>query len=416
MKIVDKPWGREEWLELNDRYCCKRIYINKGYRTSYQYHNHKVETNCLISGTAELWLENDEGIVEKKIIKGGDFFNVHPPKKHRLIALSDLILYEASTPEVDDVFRIQDDSNRGDGKINTEHTQVKEKIILSDLKDTDEITYRVDGRVFKFNPNKEVILRLYANSQRLKNFLPQFIEIDDFTLSYKWIDGDNLYNIRDSQVYRDFLSYLQSMIESSKIWKDGDTVINFYKTKHKKRNELVIKKYGNEILSKNFLINGKYMNSLNQILSDLNLQEMSENPFYSNFHGDLHFKNIIYGDGFTLIDWRESFNGSCEGGDLYYDLAKLYTGCVFPFSLFNKPELITFSEISENVINYDYPINDEISQFLIDYKKFLDENNYDFEKIKKIAGLIFYQISPLHEYPISKIFVYKSIEILNEFK
>lgn len=99
MKIVTKPWGKEEWLELNPAYCYKRIYINAGHKTSYQYHNFKYETNYIISGEAEIWLENDIGVVEKKIMKEGEFFNVPPPKKHRVIALTDLILQEVSTPE-----------------------------------------------------------------------------------------------------------------------------------------------------------------------------------------------------------------------------------------------------------------------------------------------------------------------------
>jgi NDP-sugar pyrophosphorylase family protein/mannose-6-phosphate isomerase-like protein (cupin superfamily) len=120
-KIIYKPWGREEWLELNDRYCYKRIYINAGYKTSFQYHNYKIETNYIISGEAEIWLENDEGIIEKTIMKSGDYFNVKPPKKHRVIALTDIILQEVSTPEVDDVIRIEDDTNRSDGRIESEH-------------------------------------------------------------------------------------------------------------------------------------------------------------------------------------------------------------------------------------------------------------------------------------------------------
>ena len=121
MKTIYKPWGREEWLELNDKYCYKRIYINAGTKTSYQYHDKKLETNYIIKGTAEIWLENDEGIVEKKIMKAGDFFTVEPPKKHRVIAITDIILQEVSTPEVDDVIRISDDSGRGSGKIEHEH-------------------------------------------------------------------------------------------------------------------------------------------------------------------------------------------------------------------------------------------------------------------------------------------------------
>ncbi len=68
MKTVSKPWGKEIWLELNDKYCYKRIYINAGTRTSYQYHENKLETNYIIDGEAEVWLEDDNGIVEKKII------------------------------------------------------------------------------------------------------------------------------------------------------------------------------------------------------------------------------------------------------------------------------------------------------------------------------------------------------------
>jgi mannose-6-phosphate isomerase-like protein (cupin superfamily) len=59
MRIIHKPWGREEWIELNDKYCYKRIYINKGYKTSFQYHNFKHETNYIISGDAEIWLEDE---------------------------------------------------------------------------------------------------------------------------------------------------------------------------------------------------------------------------------------------------------------------------------------------------------------------------------------------------------------------
>ena len=123
MKVVSKPWGKEIWLELNEKYCYKRIYINAGTRTSYQYHENKLETNYIIDGKAEVWLENDEGVIKKKVMKKDDFFTVIPPRKHRVIALTDLILQEVSTPEVDDVIRIEDDSGRGAGRIDSEHSE-----------------------------------------------------------------------------------------------------------------------------------------------------------------------------------------------------------------------------------------------------------------------------------------------------
>ena len=123
MKVVSKPWGKEVWLELNEKYCYKRIYINSGTRTSFQYHVNKLETNYIIEGNAEVWLENDEGVIEKTVMNKDDFFTVVPPRKHRVIALTDLILQEVSTPEVDDVIRIEDDTDRGQGRIDTEHLE-----------------------------------------------------------------------------------------------------------------------------------------------------------------------------------------------------------------------------------------------------------------------------------------------------
>ena len=122
MKIVTKPWGKEIWLELNERYCYKRIYINAGYKTSFQYHEKKLETNYIIEGKAEIWLENDAGVLIKKNMGKDDFFTVIPPKKHRVIAITDIILQEVSTPEVDDVIRIEDDNERKNGRIESEHT------------------------------------------------------------------------------------------------------------------------------------------------------------------------------------------------------------------------------------------------------------------------------------------------------
>ncbi len=121
MRTVNKPWGKEIWLELNQHYCYKRIYINKGHRTSFQYHLEKVETNYIIDGECEIWLENDRGIVEKRLMKKDDYFTVMPPRKHRVVALSDVILQEVSTPHVDDVIRIEDDARRGNGRIEEEH-------------------------------------------------------------------------------------------------------------------------------------------------------------------------------------------------------------------------------------------------------------------------------------------------------
>ena len=119
MKVVNKPWGREEWLELNDKYCYKRIYINAGERTSLEIHNDKLETNYIIEGGAILTMDTGKGRMSTIILRKGDYYTVLPKTKHRIKATCDLIMMEASTPEVDDVIRLEDDYGRVDNQIKT---------------------------------------------------------------------------------------------------------------------------------------------------------------------------------------------------------------------------------------------------------------------------------------------------------
>ena len=129
-KIVSKPWGKEVWLnykkdeEIGDfekKYVMKKLYIQSGTKTSFQYHLKKVETNFLIQGSIEAWFESKPGFIEKKILKPGSIWSIPAGVKHRIITMSDVILMESSSPEVDDVIRVEDDFQRGDGRIKEEH-------------------------------------------------------------------------------------------------------------------------------------------------------------------------------------------------------------------------------------------------------------------------------------------------------
>jgi mannose-6-phosphate isomerase len=99
----------------------KKLYITKGTKTSFQYHQKKIETNFLIQGSIEAWFENEIGIIDKKILRVGSIWSIPAGKKHRIITLEDVILIESSSPEVDDVIRVSDDTERGNGRINEEH-------------------------------------------------------------------------------------------------------------------------------------------------------------------------------------------------------------------------------------------------------------------------------------------------------
>jgi mannose-6-phosphate isomerase len=131
-KRVNKPWGYEIWLtnEPSEFFAFKKIFLRAGTSTSLQFHVEKRETNFLLSGTANLTFENrcrngsdlsiDDALKTKKLV-GPVVVNIAPGFVHRLEAKTDLTLYEASTPELDDVIRIQDNYYRGSGRIEGEH-------------------------------------------------------------------------------------------------------------------------------------------------------------------------------------------------------------------------------------------------------------------------------------------------------
>ena len=83
----------------------KKLYINKGTKTSFQFHKKKQETNFLIKGKVEAWFESKSGFIEKKILSEGAIWSIPPMIKHRIITLEDVILLESS--KVDDVIRMK---------------------------------------------------------------------------------------------------------------------------------------------------------------------------------------------------------------------------------------------------------------------------------------------------------------------
>ncbi len=107
-RITEKPWGHEELLEHNTRYALKKIFIRAGCRTSLQYHRSKCETNYVVSGD----LDVERGTSMVKLAAGADF-TVLPMQHHRITAVTNVTIIECSTPELDDVVRIEDDYGRG---------------------------------------------------------------------------------------------------------------------------------------------------------------------------------------------------------------------------------------------------------------------------------------------------------------
>lgn len=113
MEIVEKPWGRELWIAHTDKYALKIIEVKKGTRSSLQLHVKKHEHIYVDSGVVQIEWENDQGDMKTLILKPGDVIENKPGRKHRTMAVEDTRLIEVSTPELDDVVRLEDDYKRG---------------------------------------------------------------------------------------------------------------------------------------------------------------------------------------------------------------------------------------------------------------------------------------------------------------
>jgi mannose-6-phosphate isomerase len=109
---VDKPWGFELRWAITDRYLGKLIHINQGHSLSLQYHVQKDEFIFLETGALDLQLEDDNGDMQSHRLAPGMSAHVQAGRRHRFVAVEDCDVFEVSSPEIDDVVRIEDTYGR----------------------------------------------------------------------------------------------------------------------------------------------------------------------------------------------------------------------------------------------------------------------------------------------------------------
>jgi len=106
--IVSKPWGHELIWAHTDRYVGKLLHIKAGHALSLQYHERKDETLHLLRGQMRFWAGPSVEQLQELQMKEGDSFRVTVGTVHRMEAVSDVDLLEASTSDLDDVVRLED--------------------------------------------------------------------------------------------------------------------------------------------------------------------------------------------------------------------------------------------------------------------------------------------------------------------
>jgi mannose-6-phosphate isomerase len=110
---VEKPWGWELIWAETDAYAGKILFVQAGESLSLQFHNEKDESWYVLEGRARVELgAKGEGLIEQGVVVAGAAFRFRPGTVHRVRALEDTRILEVSTPQLDDVVRLEDSYGR----------------------------------------------------------------------------------------------------------------------------------------------------------------------------------------------------------------------------------------------------------------------------------------------------------------
>ena len=105
---IEKPWGYELHWAITDLYVAKILHINKGEALSLQYHERKDEFQYVFKGAVDIEVGGADGNLAIHRMSAGDTLHITPGTRHRLTAVEDADIFEVSTPEIDDVVRLED--------------------------------------------------------------------------------------------------------------------------------------------------------------------------------------------------------------------------------------------------------------------------------------------------------------------
>jgi mannose-6-phosphate isomerase-like protein (cupin superfamily) len=109
---VEKPWGHEIVFAYTEKFAGKVLHIRRGEQLSLQFHKAKEEVIYVHEGRIELEIGDPGGPLDVEVVGPGKAYRLCPGVVHRWRALEDSIVLEASTPELEDVVRLEDNYGR----------------------------------------------------------------------------------------------------------------------------------------------------------------------------------------------------------------------------------------------------------------------------------------------------------------
>jgi dTDP-glucose pyrophosphorylase len=280
-------------------------------------------------------------------------------------------------------------------------TRSKIKGTIHVLDKEDENIFIFDNFVIKFFHNKKICYDRVLRTKSLGNLVPKLLGSTENFYKYEYINADLMSDVVDRDKFSKLLNWANDNLWVGKEQENFyDNALSFYKDKTLLRIEKFLDKHN---LTDNVdCINGVEVPRIKDLITEINFKDIiGPNP--TGFHGDFILDNILISDSFTLIDWRQDFNGIIESGDMNYDLAKLNHNLVLNHEmLHNNYFKIDFSE---QIICDVY-----VKKSLIDCKnilrEFCEDRNINFNNIEILTSLIWLNMSPLHEHPLDMFLYY----------
>lgn len=286
------------------------------------------------------------------------------------------------------------------GIYNLEKFKSLQKSRIANFHKADEEIYLVDFRIIKYMNNKQVLKDKTERIKYLNGTCPKVDKITDNFYSHKFVEGKDLYQHENPSDYmQSVLEYAQTLLWRHVLLEPKEhneflaNCLSFYRDKTQSRVNTYFRRF-REFRT----INKEKILGIDNILRQVNWESISSG-ISTNFHGDFNFSNIIVSkfgiDKIKFIDWRQDFAGRIDYGDVYYDLAKMYSGFQFPHDSVRNGKIESTVEDNEFFF-YEIPISEEIEKCRKIFEKFVEDEGYSLKKIKILSAIIFLNMAPLH--------------------
>jgi CTP:phosphocholine cytidylyltransferase-like protein/thiamine kinase-like enzyme len=283
-----------------------------------------------------------------------------------------------------------------------------------DFTKKDEVTYICNNRVVKWWLDSTVAKKKYDKVLANPHVFPDNCSHSGNYMAYDFFPGKTLYEFNNPVAFGELLNWLETSV-----WHDCEADIyqasmEFYKTKSLARINKFLEKY--PALPSVNNVDGVDVKCYNYYLDKIDWEYFATVTRPGFLHGDLQFDNIVISDSgeFKIIDWRHEFAGIVDFGDIYYDLAKMSGGLIINYANIKNHNFNI--EIDNSSVTLSIPNVDHITVYQERLKKYILDNNLDYNKVQQLIPIIFWNMSPLHTAPFDLFLWYLGIKLFQELE